>query len=186
MNFTDRNLFLENFREKNGLSRNTSYNFEKNKSKKLNLSQGEGRWELLYQVDKLNKIKLEESRKKIQKEEIEKDLKECTFSPKLNKNRGNSYLSFANTSAYTLTNNNITTNSKYRMESYGNITNPKLFGSRNILHSEYSNNFADIHQRQKNWNTKKNFKLLFLKEKSREKELEQCFYKPKIVNLYFY
>lgn len=93
MTYTDRNEFLEKFREQQGLSFNfnTSQNYDINKSKISNLSEGEGRWEYLYQLEQLKKIKLEKLRKQKEEIEYEKDFKECTFMPKLNDYKGNVY-----------------------------------------------------------------------------------------------
>lgn len=104
MTYTDRNEFLEKFQKQQGLSVNSSNIFDSSKSKITTVTEGEGRWEYLYQLEKLKKIKMQKLR--LQKEEIEfeKEYKECTFTPKLNKYKGNVYQGLSN---FTNNNNNL-------------------------------------------------------------------------------
>ncbi len=91
MTSTDRNEFLEKFQKQQGLSINNSNIFDSSKSKITSVTEGEGRWEYLYQLEKLKKMKLQKLR--LQKEQIafENENKECTFSPKLSNYKGNVY-----------------------------------------------------------------------------------------------
>ena len=40
---------------------------------------------------------------------------------------------------------------------------------------------GDIHERHKAWDSKKNLKIEILKNKEKEKEIEECNFKPKLV-----
>jgi hypothetical protein len=102
MTYTDRNEFLEKFQKQHGLSVNNSNIFDSSKSKITTVTEGEGRWDYLYQLEKLKKIKLKKLM--LQKEEIdyEKEYKECTFTPKLNSYKGNVYQGLSN---FTINNN---------------------------------------------------------------------------------
>jgi hypothetical protein len=89
MTYTNRNEFLEKFREKQAVSFNNynsnsqSQTLDLSKSK-ISVGESDGRWEFLYQLDKIKKVKLEKLRRQKEENEYEKDFKECTFSPKLN------------------------------------------------------------------------------------------------------
>ncbi len=110
MTYTDRNQFLEKFQKQHGLSVSNSNIFDSSKSKITTVSEGEGRWDYLYQLEKLKKMKLQKLR--LQKEEIEfeKEYKECTFTPKLNNYKGNVYQGLANFTNNNTSNANLSSN----------------------------------------------------------------------------
>ena len=47
----------------------------------------EGRWDYLYKLEKLKRIKLDEKRRMKDMNEYKRDVDECTFSPKLNSSK---------------------------------------------------------------------------------------------------
>lgn len=186
MTNSNRDAFLEKFREQQGLSfisSNTNQN-EINKSKISNISEGDGRWEYLYQLEKLKKIKIEEIRKQNQRDNLQKEYKECTFTPKLNKNRGSSYKNIISTANNSLLNLNNSKNTLQNSIVNTEGNNPNAGLNEDNLYINY-NLQGDIHQRQKIWNSKKNSKIEEMKIKSNEKEIEECFFKPKIVKNIF-
>ena len=120
MTYTDRNEFLEKFREKQGLSINNSQTLDLSKSKISSVGEGDGRWEFLYQLDKIKQVKLEKLRRQKEEMEYEKDYKECTFTPKLNNYSSLQGLSsFSNLSSSRMNTSNVM--SKTRLETLGKI-----------------------------------------------------------------
>lgn len=132
MTYTDRNEFLEKFQKQQGLSVNNSNIFDSSKSKITTITEGEGRWEYLYQLEKLKKMKMEKLRLQKEENEFEKEYKECTFTPKLNSYKGNVYQGIANFSASNnnLSNANLSSNMSVNYGNRSRIdTNGKFFFS---------------------------------------------------------
>jgi hypothetical protein len=143
----DREEFIQNFRIQQGLSRQPSEN------KFMHATIGlEGRWEYLHQLEKLKRSKLEEQRNRKERELYEKELSECTFTPKLNKVKN------------------------YR------ILNTKLAGNNQIDNYSLINKVdSNLLERQQSWSSKKNMKIEKIKQYQYEKNNEECFFKPKLV-----
>jgi hypothetical protein len=49
----------------------------------------DGRWDYLHQLNKVKKVRIDKLREVRKREEYEKDMSECTFSPRTNKNYAN-------------------------------------------------------------------------------------------------
>lgn len=145
----EREEFIQNFRQKHGLSRVSS----ENKLTYSSIAGMEGRWEYLHQLEKLKRSKLEKQRNRKEQEKYEKDLVECTFNPKLNKVKN-----------YQILNTNLAGN---HIQSNYNIHN---YADSNLL------------DRQQSWASKKNLKIEKLKQSQFEKNNEECYFKPKLVN----
>jgi hypothetical protein len=148
----DREEFLENFRNQQGMPRLTT----EAKSTKTTKSQS-GRWDFLYQLEKLKRAKLQEQINKKQQELFEKEISECTFSPKLNKSVSIGYI---NTSPCPGSHN---TTQNYVLATSGS-------SSRLI-------------DRQKDWGNKKNIKLESIKQQEFIKQNQECIFKPRIVKI---
>jgi len=126
MTYTDRNEFLEKFQKQQGLSVNNSKIFDSSKSRISTVSEGEGRWEYLYQLEKIKKIKLQKLRLQKEENQLEKDYQECTFTPKLNKYKGNVYHGLShfltnNTSNANMSNMSSNNFNKSRIDTQGNF-----------------------------------------------------------------
>ena len=61
---------------------NKSYQENQIFQDKSSLEPLEGRWQLLYNQDRINKLKKEQFRKQQQNLQLQKELEECTFTPK--------------------------------------------------------------------------------------------------------
>ena len=90
----NRNDFIEQFQREHGYTNRTlNSNINLNNSNlTTNVSRiSRSRWDYLHDLNKLQKVKLDEKRKLVKKEEEEQIMNQCTFSPKLNKsaNYGN-------------------------------------------------------------------------------------------------
>ena len=90
----NRNDFIEQFQREHGYTNRTlNSNINLNNSNlTTNASRiSRSRWDYLHDLNKLQKVKLDEKRKLVKKEEEEQIMNQCTFSPKLNKsaNYGN-------------------------------------------------------------------------------------------------
>jgi hypothetical protein len=127
----------------------------------------EGRWDYLYELEKLKRAKLDEKRKIKENELFEKDLTECTFSPKLNKFRN--------------LKNNFNSNSKFLSSSYlekENNSGMALPTDENLNSKIYSGNMIE---RQQWWEYKKKIKIENIRHNENSKNIKECVFRPKLV-----
>jgi hypothetical protein len=183
-NYTNRNEFLEKFKQDHGINTNksklnhkttnnkkNSYSNNSNTNNNSNIlkkSGMDGRWDYLYQLEKLKQSKLEEKRKLKENELFEKDLTECTFSPKLNKFKNLQY--------------NFNSNSMIKSTSFQEKENSKnsLPTDENINSKIYSGNLLE---RQQWWEYKKKLKIENIRHNENTKNVKDCIFKPKLVKI---
>jgi hypothetical protein len=137
--------FIERF-----MSNNTSYREPSNDDIRF-----DGRWDYLYQLNKVKKAKLDNMRKTQKQEEYNKDMSECTFNPKLNKSGYSSNVSYHGVGSRNSRGVNLPT--------LQDLTNMPLL------------------DRQASWGIRKNIKLETIKNEQYMKEYRQCYFNPKIV-----
>jgi len=141
--------------------------FLSNKNNNLKNLGMEGRWDYLYELEKLKRAKLEEKRKIKENELFEKDLTECTFSPKLNKIKN--------------LKDHFNSNSKFLSSSYlekENITGLALPTDENLNSKIYSGNMIE---RQQWWEYKKKIKIENIRHNENSKNIKECVFRPKLV-----
>lgn len=169
-----RNEFLEKFRKDNRLDtlnsnnkinasqysvRTSKSNIKLNNNSVYQTTEAPRRWDYLYQLDKVNQNKI---KSKVLKKKEENELKlqqECTFSPIIyTKKRTDRSKSTGRigSSAYTNTNENKVDN---------------------IID-------CDVNQRTLIHYRKKEIKTENIKQSLRDREIEECFFKPRIVSKY--
>jgi hypothetical protein len=181
--YTNRNEFIERFRQEHGLTNNTNtrqhtiegietpiprkitnktslnnstVNININVNVNKSQQQLDGRWDYLHKLEKLKRMKLEEQRKLKEQVDFEKDLEKCTFSPKLNTNKSMGNLHRSKTQLNT------------QLPTQENINTQILSG--NLL------------ERQQLWAYKKNLKIENIKHHQLNVETKECVFQPKIVN----
>jgi hypothetical protein len=125
----------------------------------------EGRWEYLFQLEKLKRTKLDEQRKLKDQQLFQKDLNECTFSPKLNTNKSVSLLSPKSLSSLGYSNGNRVPSTSDSMMAQ---SPDSLLG------------------RQQQWNYKKNMRIENIKQTQIQNDNKECIFKPKLVRVIFY
>jgi hypothetical protein len=172
--YTDRNEFIEEFRKQQGLPNNEKKSQKKGSSKSSNtvITQGnqkDGRWEYLYQLEKLKRIKLTEQRKMKEQGLYEKDLTECTFTPKLNTNKSTKYL-HSGQSVGALSNVS------------SNLPSMTNYNSNSNLHQDGSVQYGTLLERQAMWSHKRHIKLENIKQTQLSKDNQECNFRPKIVH----
>lgn len=184
---TNRNEFIQKFREDQGLMpKNSRQSTAENKNKQksdsgvnqsgLNQKGNEGRWEYLHKLEKLKRMKLEEQRKVKEKELFENDLVQCTFSPKLNTNK-----SLGNLSSNISQNaSRIITRPKTQDKSGYNSN-----GNTNLPTSENVKTADNLIDRQKQWEYKKNMRIENIKQSQFVKDTRECIFTPKLVKIFF-
>jgi hypothetical protein len=148
----NRKEFIEKFKQQSQnntinesrLSNNNDYKFD-------------GRWDYLHQLSKVKKTKHEQIRKIVKQDELEKEMKECTFNPRLNKTQFSSNIMHG--------------------------SNGEHFDASNNINNKSQHNFSyhSVLERQDNWANKKNIKLETIKNEQFIKEFGQCYFSPKIV-----
>ena len=101
----DRHEFIEKFKKDQKLdqSRNTSERAKSN-SKEVNLN---SRWDYLYQLGKVKQSKKKQLIELKEKENMNIETRECTFSPKVNKNVDQAVYKFNTEGNKSISNNNI-------------------------------------------------------------------------------
>ena len=151
--YRDREEFIEEFLRKKDNSTNNSYI----SSSKL-IYPIRRRWNYLYNLNKLYKTKLQDKREQQRLLTEEKEMKECTFVPHLNKNL--SYISKNNK------------NKKY------NDSNSKLI--KDIGNT--SNIYLNLIERQNAWVKKRNEEINEKIKKQQKEQMEECFFTPEINN----
>lgn len=162
---TDRNEFIEKFRQDQGLptmSRNeTSKTFNRSRiiSEPSVKDFSEGRWDYLYSLEKLKQSKLNEKRRSMINNILQQEKKECTFKPTLN--RAKSQKKIPNN----IVNYNINGISKFISDK--NQNKAKLTGG--------------LIQRQQQWNLKRNINIENLKNQQNLNETQECIFKPTLV-----
>jgi hypothetical protein len=177
-NITNRDEFIQKFRQDQGLEPKTSMTRMKS-TDKLNRSRvthvnsnnvsicrtinGEGRWEYLHQLEKLKRNKLDQQRKLKDQELFIKDLNECTFTPKLNTNKSMSLLTPKPLSSIGYSNNGT------RMPNSPNSSSLSNLPCDNLL------------VRQQQWNYKKNMRIENIKQSQILNDNKECIFKPKLV-----
>ncbi len=169
---TDRNEFIEKFRQDQGLpmmSRNeTSNTLSKSRIiyepsiREVN----DGRWDYLYSLEKLKQAKLNEQRRIKKMQVLQKENLECTFSPKVNRDK----------SIKNFTNRNLP-------RSY----NFDLNGISNLLSNEREQKphiGLNLLDRQQQWAYKKNMHIENIKNEQVVKDIQECIFKPKLVFIF--
>ena len=167
---TDRSEFIQKFRQDQGLQPSLQRNKSTDKlnksrvnsSNNLSMSKSslEGRWEYLFQLEKLKRTKLDEQRKLKDQQLFQKDLNECTFSPKLNTNKSVSLLSPKSLSSLGYSNGNRVPSTSDSMMAQ---SPDSLLG------------------RQQQWNYKKNMRIENIKQTQMQNDNKECIFKPKLV-----
>ena len=153
----DREEFIEEFLRQKGYQ-NTSYISTPSPSIKYPRRQ---RWNYLHDFNKLYKSKLQEKREIQRQIEDEKEMKECTFEPKLNKS-----ISFANTG-----NNN---------KSFNSLLNLNLIERQEAFLAKRKN---DIKLKEKEKQTNQMQNCFFTPEINGDDVLKKTKIKTKTINL---
>ena len=153
----DREEFIEEFLRQKGYP-NTSYISSPSPSIKYPLRQ---RWNYLHDFNKLYKSKLQEKREIQRQIEDEKEMKECTFEPKLNKS-----ISFANPG-----NNN---------KSFNSLLNLNLIERQEAFLAKRKNDIK-LKEKEKQNNQMQN--CFFTPEINSEDALKKTKIKTKTINL---
>jgi hypothetical protein len=137
----------------------------------------EGRWDYLYKLEKLKRIKLDEKRRMKDMNEYKRDVDECTFSPKLNSSkmiRINSGLSNMSNSSNNLSNISMSIQKSQIMKKNSNGNNSiSLIEGGNLI------------DRHKAWEYKKNMKIENIKQSKFEKDNNECIFSPKLVKFFY-
>ena len=157
--YKNRDEFIEEFLKKQG---NTNNSFGTSPKLIYPIRQ---RWNYLYNLNKLYKTKLQDKREQQRLLTEEKEMKECTFIPHLNKN--NSYISKYN--------NNNKNNSKHT------FSNSKLIKNKDNDNSN-SNIYLNLIERQNAWIKKKKEELNEKIKKQQKEQMEECYFTPEINN----
>lgn len=157
------------------------------------LSEKDGRWEYLYQLNKLKKIKNYYIKEIVQKDQKDREKAQCTFSPKTNKvskiNEGYSQSSKNVYSNIDRSNNISPLSLNYNSNAKRKISmpiNPKIDLPPAYQRLEEIKPFkeivnCDMFERQKMLDQTKQEKIQVLKSMEFEKEFSECFFKPRIV-----
>ena len=148
----DREEFIEEFLRKKGNTNNSYIS-----SPKL-IYPIRRRWNYLYNLNKLYKTKLQDKREQQRLLTEEKEMKECTFVPNLNKN-----LSY------------ISKNNKNKKYNNSNIKLIKDNGNK-------SNIYLNLIERQNAWVKKRNEEINEKIKKQQKEQMEECFFTPEINN----
>ena len=151
LQFKERNAFIKEFNRKK-IYENQNHCTTTPNNSKIN-SENKNRWNYLYNLNKVQNLQKKEKREKQRLLTEEKELKECTFIPKLNKNDDISYIYSKNNSNY---------NKEEKMSKNNSFINLNLF------------------QRQKLWIEKKNKDIIGKKNKKYTEEMEECYFSPEI------
>lgn len=155
--YTNREEFIEKFREQQGLPRLTKLS-SKNRKPRRDPNE-EGRWDQLYKLEQLKREKLDNLRLQKERETIEKETNECTFSPRLNKLKSSANLN--NSHNISKSNNSVCD------------VNSNFYRNLNIQ--------GTLLERQEEWSSKKSIKIENIKQNQIVKETEECKFKPKLV-----
>lgn len=141
--YTNRNEFIEKFREQQGLTPLPDFNSSRFDTQIK--QQIEGRWEYLHKLEKLKRIKLEEKRKEKTQKEYEKEFNECTFNPKINNftPKLNSHKSFVNSQSKSIEQTNLdSSNLLGRQEIWNQKKNMKI---ETIKQSQTNDELKECH-----------------------------------------
>jgi hypothetical protein len=130
------------------------------------------RWDYLFKLEKLKRMKLDETRRLKDMNEYEKDLNDCTFSPKLNINKMDRVNSGIG--------NNLTITNAMRGQK-SQIRKVNSNGDNSVALNEGTN----LIDRQKAWEYKKFMKIENIKQIVIEKDTAECVFTPKLVKLTF-
>lgn len=90
LQFKERDAFIKEFNRKK-IYENQNHCITTPNNSKIN-SENKNRWNYLYNLNKVQNLQKKEKREKQRLLTEEKELKECTFIPKLNKNNDISYI----------------------------------------------------------------------------------------------
>jgi hypothetical protein len=123
-------------------------------------------------LEKLKRMKLDETRRLKDMNEYEKDLNDCTFSPKLNINKMDRVNSGIG--------NNLTITNAMRGQK-SQIRKVNSNGDNSVALNEGTN----LIDRQKAWEYKKFMKIENIKQIVIEKDTAECVFTPKLVKLTF-
>jgi len=151
---------------------NKTISVDDNSSNLLKVSGIDGRWDYLYRLEKYNKSKLEEKRKIKENELFQKDLRECTFSPKLNK-------SFNNQNNF-ISNFNTVSPDTYQEKDPVEIELP----TDEIINSKILS--GNMIERQQWWEYRKKLKIENIKHIQNSKDIKECVFQPKLVKCLYY
>jgi len=154
------------------------------------LSEKDGRWEYLYHLNKLKKIKNHYIKEIVEKDQEEKNNAICTFSPKTN--RRTKYLQgYSQLSKNIYSNQEKTGNMSPLSFNYNSQYQKKSFHKNSLIPAAYSKlrevkpskGIVDCNmfERQKILQETKNEKIQILKSMDVEKEFSECYFKPRIV-----
>jgi hypothetical protein len=150
---------------------NQNDSIHNNSSNLLKVSGIDGRWDYLYRLEKFNQSKLQEKRKLKENELFEKDLRECTFSPKLNKSFNQKNL---------ISNYKIPSPDSFQEKDPSEIALPR----DEIINLKILS--GNLIERQQRWEYKKKLKIENIKHNQHIKNIKECVFQPKIVNTYIY
>ena len=149
----------------------------------IDLNPNEGRWEYLYKLNKLKQIKNHYVSEICTKEDIKKELSECTFSPKINKRvLGHKYTYVSRCNSPSVNSNLSNINQKRLLSP----TNSNSYTYKHKNKNEQENNKKSLSdygilERQLITQNSKTAKVEYLKSLQDEKETEECNFQPKIV-----
>jgi len=159
------------------------------------------RWDYLHQLEKVKQAKIAFKRQKLNNEKDSKFQQECTFNPifysknaqskskskskgKLNVRNSSSTRIFKNNLNNSIENNhNNTHNSSNIMNMNNSLTNNNLIrynNNNNQLENDLLN--CDVNQRTLMWIRKKANKTESMKQQLIDREVEECYFKPKLVS----
>ncbi len=187
---TNRNEFIQEFRKNQGLDISRNTNPKSAKSRKTNnnpktnistssISNNDGRWNYLHQLEKLRKVKLNEQRNLKEQLSYEKDFQECTFSPKLNKSKRSTTNLSEGLSGISGGNNN-----NNNMSNLNNSTNKIQLSSNSNIQSYNGKDYDPLIERQKMWEYKKNMKIENIKHDQNMRDTEECIFNPVLVRIF--
>jgi len=182
--------------ENNGEAEKLNFSQEKSivESNLKKLSEKDGRWEYLYQLNKLKLIKNHMIKEIVQKNQVDLEKAQCTFSPKTNtkiskiiegysqssKNICSNIDRSSNISPLSL---NYNSNGKMKKSIPRNpkIDLPPAYQRLKEMKPLKEINNRDMFERQKVIEQTKQEKIQVLKCVEFEKEFSECFFKPRIV-----
>ena len=156
IHYRDRDEFIEEFLRKKGYKNDSFIS-----SPKL-IYPIRQRWNYLYNLNKLYKSKLQDKRAQQRLLTEEKEMKECTFIPHLNKN-----LSFI-----------IKTNNS--KQNFNDNDNDKILNTKENENKSFLN--LNLIERQNAWIKKKKSDLKEKIKKQQKEQMVECFFTPEINN----
>lgn len=160
------------------------------------LSENDGRWEYLYQLNKLKLIKNQYIKEIVQKDQMDREKAQCTFSPKTNlkiskinegysKSSKNIYTNIddrsSNISPLRLNYNSNNGRKKQSIQPNPKTEFPPAYQRLKGIKPPKEIVNCDMFERQKILDQTKHDKMQVLKSSEFEKKFSECFFRPRIV-----